>query len=89
LHAIKHTKPFALKACESLVVEQNVHIAQDECLLQRSCQTTIVLVACASRLSLLVAQGIFVFSSSFEFVLHIVKDVVVIFREAFHLSINP
>jgi hypothetical protein len=25
LHAIKHTKPFALKAREPLIVEQNVH----------------------------------------------------------------
>jgi hypothetical protein len=42
LHAIKHTKPFALKARESLVVEQNVHTKQDERLLQRKCQTTII-----------------------------------------------
>jgi hypothetical protein len=33
LHAIRQTKPFALKAHESLVVEHNVHIEQDELLL--------------------------------------------------------
>jgi hypothetical protein len=43
LHAIiKHTKPFALKARKSLVVEQNVHTKQDERLLERKCQTTII-----------------------------------------------
>jgi hypothetical protein len=26
LYAIRHTKPFALKAHESLVVEENVHV---------------------------------------------------------------
>jgi hypothetical protein len=36
LHAIRHTKPFALKVHESLVVEQNVHTLQNE-LLERRC----------------------------------------------------
>jgi hypothetical protein len=40
LHAIKHTKPFTLKARESLVVEQNVHTKQDEFLREKRCQTT-------------------------------------------------
>jgi hypothetical protein len=61
-HAIiKHTKPFALKACKlkackSLVVEQNVHTKQDEHLLERKCQTTIIFATCASTFSLIVAQ---------------------------------
>jgi hypothetical protein len=59
LHAIKHTKPFALKAHESLVVQQNVHTKQDERLRERKCQTTIIFAACASTFSLLVAQKIF------------------------------
>jgi hypothetical protein len=33
LHAIKHTKPFALKAHESLVVEYNVHIEKNKLIL--------------------------------------------------------
>jgi hypothetical protein len=54
LHPIKHTKPFALKVRESLVVEQNVHTEQNE-LLERRCQITITSTTCASTFSLLVA----------------------------------
>jgi hypothetical protein len=67
LHAIRQTKPFALKAHESLVVEHNVHIEQDELLLERRCQTTIALVACASTLLLLATHRIFFFNN-FKFV---------------------
>jgi hypothetical protein len=66
LHAIKHTKPFALKAHGSLVVEHNVHIEQDELLLERRCQTT-MLVVCASTFLLMVTQRN-LFSNSLEFV---------------------
>jgi hypothetical protein len=43
LHVIKHTKPFTLKACESLVVEQN---EQDELFLEKRCQTTMFSSMC-------------------------------------------
>jgi hypothetical protein len=58
LHAIKHTKPFALKVCESLVVEQNVHTEQNE-LLERRCRITITSATCASTFSLFATQRIF------------------------------
>jgi hypothetical protein len=57
LYVIKHTKPFVWKACESLVVEQNVHTKQDE-LMERRCQMTITSITCASTLSLLATQRI-------------------------------
>jgi hypothetical protein len=67
LHAIRHTKPFALKACESLVLEQNVLTEQDELLLERRCQTAIASTACALTLFTGIRESL-LFSSSFEFV---------------------
>jgi hypothetical protein len=67
LHAIRQTNPFALKVHESLIVEHNVHIEQDELLLERRWQTTIALVACASTFSLLTTHKT-LFFNSFEFV---------------------